>query len=352
VTYSVLFSGLNNTVGDGGMSRNSHHRAPTDAKSSQPTKISKRSRPPFCTVRSSPQNNTTTQPTLHNATHSYQRTTIKGGIRATATMENPTSRRKRKEEARELKRKRIEEAGGVRPRAKDTSAGASTNENPQNAKRTSQPKARSRDRSNHRPKSSFHEKHRFGRVMERVPCRNQPRHWTLSMAVPGSVVSNCQTRELRTQLVGQIARAAAVYQVDEIVVFDDKLADQGRDRGYYRSQRNRSRDGAPDKDAEASQVSPREGDRGDNHERVRSDPHTFMARVLQYCECPQYLRRHFFPMHPDLQFSGLLAPIDAPHHVRVEERSKYREGVVLEKKGTGPDAGSFVNCGIRGRPVE
>jgi hypothetical protein len=44
--------------------------------------------------------------------------------------------------------------------------------------------------------------------------------------------------------------------------------------------------------------------------------------------------------------------IDAPHHVRVEERSKYREGVVLEKKGTGPDAGSLVNCGIRARPVE
>jgi predicted SPOUT superfamily RNA methylase MTH1 len=57
-------------------------------------------------------------------------------------------------------------------------------------------------------------------------------------------------------------------------------------------------------------------------------------------------------MHPDLQFSGLLAPIDAPHHVRAEERSKYREGVVLDKKGSGLDAGSFVNCGIRGRPVE
>lgn len=268
------------------------------------------------------------------------------------TMENPLARRKRKEEARQLKRKRVEDAGGVRPRAKDSS---SRNENGA-ANKTSLAKKREPEHSNrtdHRPKSSFSEKHRFGRVMECVPCRNEPRHWTLSIAVPGSVVSNCQTRELRTQLVGQIARAAAVYQVDEIVVFDDKLADRG-DRGYYhRGHRNRQRDHhAPTDRNKDSEITPREGDQRDNHEQVRSDPHTFMARVLQYCECPQYLRRSFFPMHPDLQFTGLLAPIDAPHHVRVEERSKYREGVVLEKKGTGPDAGSLVNCGIRGRPVE
>ncbi len=278
-------------------------------------------------------------------------------------MENPLERKKRKEEARQLKReearqlkrKRIEDAGGVRPRAKADSS-SSTNENrgryakTNTALKKSGPPQRN-DRKNNRTKSTFQEKHRFGRVMERVPCRNEPRHWTLSIAVPGSVVSNCQTRELRTQLVGQIARAAAVYQVDEIVVFDDKLADHGRgDRGYYRGQRNRSRDQSEQMDN--SETSTRQNDDGDNHERVRSDPHTFMARVLQYCECPQYLRRAFFPMHPDLQFTGLLAPIDAPHHVRVEERSKYREGVVLEKKGTGSDAGSLVNCGIRARPVE
>jgi predicted SPOUT superfamily RNA methylase MTH1 len=173
----------------------------------------------------------------------------------------------------------------------------------------------------------------------------------MSIAIPGSVVSNCQTRELRTQLVGQIARAATVYQIDEIIVFDDKLA--GREQlGYFRGQRSQApRDGHGDQTDKEAPQSARDGDRH-NHERVRSDPHTFMARLLQYCECPQYLRKHFFPMHPDLQFSGLLAPIDAPHHVRVEERSKYREGVVLDKKGSGPDAGSFVNCGIRGRPIE
>jgi len=55
-------------------------------------------------------------------------------------------------------------------------------------------------------------------------------------------------------------------------------------------------------------------------------------------------------MHPDLQFAGLLAPVDAPHHVRAEDRSKYREGIVLDKNS--PNGNSFVNCGIRNRPVE
>jgi predicted SPOUT superfamily RNA methylase MTH1 len=54
-------------------------------------------------------------------------------------------------------------------------------------------------------------------------------------------------------------------------------------------------------------------------------------------------------MHPDLQFTGLLSPLDSPHHVRQEERSKYREGVVMDRKGV---KGSLVNCGIKNRPVE
>lgn len=29
-----------------------------------------------------------------------------------------------------------------------------------------------------------------------------------------------------------------------------------------------------------------------------------MARILQYLECPQYLRKAFFPQHKDLQYAG------------------------------------------------
>ena len=48
------------------------------------------------------------------------------------------------------------------------------------------------------------------------------RDFTVSIALPGSFVDNAQSRELRTYLVGQIARAATVFSIDEVVVFDDK----------------------------------------------------------------------------------------------------------------------------------
>lgn len=45
---------------------------------------------------------------------------------------------------------------------------------------------------------------------------------TLSLAVPGSILDNAQSPELRTYLAGQIARAICIYKVDEVIVFDDK----------------------------------------------------------------------------------------------------------------------------------
>ena len=206
--------------------------------------------------------------------------------------------------------------------------------------------------------------------MESVPCRNKPRFSTLSIALPGSVLANCQTRELRTLLVGSIARAATIYHVDEIIVFDDKLGKSNNNRNsswrdFKRRMHGQDGDNVKKDGDNEKKDGDDEGKDGDSEKkteeldqqkeerfeyRPRSTHEEFMARLLQYCECPQYLRRVFFPMHPDLQFAGLLAPVDAPHHVRQEDRSKYREGVVMKKKS--PNGNFYVNCGIRNRPVE
>jgi hypothetical protein len=268
--------------------------------------------------------------------------------------ESSAARKSRKEEGRLQKRQRIDESGGVRPRDGDTSI-AMKSAPKKEINRKGPP--RSKPFKPDKPSKAANLPHRFGAVMDQVPCRNKPRFSTLSMAVPGSVVSNCQTRELRTQMVGQIARAATIYHVDEIIVFDDKLAKDTKTKGFYR---NRDRPDRPQATTETATTEKKEEKDADGNIRTdrppanverapASDAHSFMARLLQYCECPQYLRRQFFPMHPDLQFAGLLAPIDAPHHVRVEDHSKFREGVVWEKAGQN---GSLVNCGIKGRPVE
>lgn len=141
---------------------------------------------------------------------------------------------------------------------------------------------------------------------------------TISIAVPGSILDNAQSPELRTYLAGQIARAACVYKVNEVVVFDDK---------------------GEVTDAEKRKI------RKDDVLGEGRVACLQLARILQYLECPQYLRKYFFPIHKDLQYAGILNPLDAPHHLRQQDVSLYREGVVTNKP-IKPGKGSQVNVGL------
>ena len=58
-------------------------------------------------------------------------------------------------------------------------------------------------------------------VSEEKP-RPTGRSYTVSLALPGSIIGNAQSAELRTYLAGQIARAAAVFNIDEVVVFNEQ----------------------------------------------------------------------------------------------------------------------------------
>lgn len=141
---------------------------------------------------------------------------------------------------------------------------------------------------------------------------------TLSIAVPGSILDNAQSQELRTYVAGQIARAACIYCVDEIIVFDDS-------------------GGTTPMNKQASTESA-EGEMSTIQKSCVQ-----MARILQYLECPQYLRKFFFPLHKDLKYCGLLNPLDAPHHLRQSNEFMYREGHVMDIPSK---SGSFVNIGL------
>jgi len=148
-----------------------------------------------------------------------------------------------------------------------------------------------------------------------LQCRTGRAH-TVSIALPASIIQNAQSGELKAMLVGQIARAATIYSVDEIVVYEDQ------------SDAKKSDDAAG-----------------------ASRGLAFFCRNLEYLETPQYLRRQLVPMHPDLRWVGLLSPLDAPHHLRKYERLQYREGAVVagDHKESPPDksgTGSWVNCGL------
>jgi predicted SPOUT superfamily RNA methylase MTH1 len=149
---------------------------------------------------------------------------------------------------------------------------------------------------------------------------------TLSLAFPGSILQNCQTRELQAYVLGQIARTAAIFRVDEVIVFSEQVK----------------------KPQQSSEVPNAEQDQ-ERQQSKRFDAELFAIRQLQYLETPQYLRKLLFPLDPDLRFAGLQNPLDAPHHVRAQEKSAFREGVVVprvldsEQKG---EKNHLAECGL------
>lgn len=57
---------------------------------------------------------------------------------------------------------------------------------------------------------------------EDVPLPSKGRPYSVSIAVPASILEDtCLKGDLRTYLVGQLARSAVIFGVDEIIVFDD-----------------------------------------------------------------------------------------------------------------------------------
>ncbi|KAL3828813.1 hypothetical protein ACJIZ3_017615 [Penstemon smallii] len=138
---------------------------------------------------------------------------------------------------------------------------------------------------------------------------------TVSIALPGSIIDNVQSFELATRLAGQIARAATIFRIDEVVIFDNKSTSE---------------------DASTEII-----ENSDENESGAA----FLMRILGYLETPQYLRKSLFPKHSSLRFVGLLPPLDAPHHLRKHEWASYREGITLENLDQG-STGSLVDVGL------
>ncbi|PGH10561.1 deoxyribose-phosphate aldolase [Helicocarpus griseus UAMH5409] len=142
------------------------------------------------------------------------------------------------------------------------------------------------------------------------------RSHTLSIALPGSIIANAQSHEQKTFLVGSIARALAVFCVDEVVIFEDDARQMSRSNAYNNNHQNAHEDDYT----------------------AYSDPSHFLAHVLSYLETPPYLRKYLFPMHKNLRTAGTLPSLDMPHHIRANEWCEYREGVTVsadEEQGAG-----------------
>ncbi|RAL06442.1 DUF171-domain-containing protein [Aspergillus ibericus CBS 121593] len=144
------------------------------------------------------------------------------------------------------------------------------------------------------------------------------RSHTLSVAIPGSIIANAHSIEQKTLLVGIIARALAVFCVDEVIVFDDE---NGTSYFYDHEEYDSSPAARTSEQLDGNASSPKSC-------TAYSDPSHFLTHVLSYLETPPYLRKHLFPIHPNLRTAGLLPSLDMPHHLRANEWCDFREGIV------------------------
>lgn len=159
------------------------------------------------------------------------------------------------------------------------------------------------------------------------------RDWTVTIALPGSILNNVARHDVKTLLVGRIARAAAVWCVDEIVVYDDepsKISDKVSP--YYRGKR-KSKQEVMDSISDA--------------DIPYQNPDRFMVGLLEYADCPPHLRSALFPMCEPYKYVGLLPPLDTPSHTKPDEWIRFREGVALEpqQRVNGIDW-TYINCGL------
>jgi predicted SPOUT superfamily RNA methylase MTH1 len=104
--------------------------------------------------------------------------------------------------------------------------------------------------------------------------------------------------------MGLIGRAAAIFRVDEIIIYPDN---------------------------------PKISQRADMD---------LIATLLTYMETPQYLRKRLFTLKPELQYAGILPPLRTAHHPlnrKMEnlKEGEYREAITLSKtkEGTLADIG-------------
>ena len=131
----------------------------------------------------------------------------------------------------------------------------------------------------------------------------------LTIAIPASMIADTPHLREKTAKIGLVGRAAAIFRVDEVIVYADDLRTN------------------------------------------QSQELELATTLLTYIETPQYLRKRLFGLKPELQFAGILPPLRTPHHpvqgsISELKVGEYREGVAVSRT----EEGFLVDIGVE-RPA-
>jgi predicted SPOUT superfamily RNA methylase MTH1 len=131
------------------------------------------------------------------------------------------------------------------------------------------------------------------------------RNRKIALAIPASIVSDIPHLREKTLKIGLIGRAAAIFRVNKIIIYPDKLSS---------SQKRESK---------------------------------IIFTLLSYMETPQYLRKRLFKIKPELKYAGILPPLRTPHHplrkfIKDLKIGECREGAVAFVN----ESGALIDIGV------
>jgi len=107
------------------------------------------------------------------------------------------------------------------------------------------------------------------------------------IALPDDILNNIKDKKEKTLFISTIARALAIFKIDEVVIF----------KSPFISKSHRKRD------------------------------RKMLKMVLEYLETPQYLRKKLYPLSHNLKFVGACPPLATPHH---QTNKNLRDGEIRE----------------------
>ncbi len=110
---------------------------------------------------------------------------------------------------------------------------------------------------------------------------------TIKVAIPDTSLSDSTNLRQKTTKAGRIARALAVFRVEEVFVYKT---------GFLPPSKMRDAD--------------------------------LLVKILRYLDTPQYLRRRVFPKSPSLQFTGTLPPLRTRSHPLQSSLADLTEGTI------------------------
>jgi predicted SPOUT superfamily RNA methylase MTH1 len=126
---------------------------------------------------------------------------------------------------------------------------------------------------------------------------------TRTVLVPSSLVREAEDKREATRKLGTVARAAAVFRIDRLLVFPDREGERRWGGGFVRT-------------------------------------------VLRYAATPPYLRKEAWDVRDELEYVGVLPPLRVPSRTGSgsERPGSLRQGIVTE---VGPDGRVRVTCGLQ-----